>query len=152
MRKCFFCLYLCLMAVGVCKAQPQITEPTQVFLMHSSGNHLKKGNDNGGYLESATAANPQKMTLTPDGEGYYTIQTSSGNQYLSKLNAWNTTFVSEATSDDTKFSLEPALGSYLLLRCKGNGLCLGTDSNDPELPGWTSDPSTFPDWSVRRGM
>ena len=132
MRKCFFCLYLCLMAVGVCKAQPHITEPTQVFLMHSSGNHLKKGNDNGGYLESATAANPQKMTLTPDGEGYYTIQTSNGNQYLSKLNAWNTTFVSEATSDDTKFSLEPALGSYLLLRCKGNGLCLGTDSNDPE--------------------
>ena len=120
------------MGLVVAQAQPSFTEPTQVFVIHSSGNHLKMGADKGGYLEAATVAKPQMMTFIPDGQGYYTIQAGSEARYLSKLNQWNTTFVEDATSDDAKFSIEQATTDYIRLRCKGNGLCLGTDSNDPE--------------------
>lgn len=129
-----FILFACeLLTCMTVVAQPTITEPTKFYVMHSSGNHLKRGNDNGGYLESSTASNPQQMTLTPVGDGYYTIEApGEEHRFLSKFNAWNTTFVDDASNDDAKFKLEPASGNYLLIRCKGNGQCLGTDSNDAE--------------------
>lgn len=111
------------------QAQVEFTSPTTVYVMHSSGNHLKMASDYGGQLEAATVANPQQMTIEPDGNGYYLIREKSG-RYLSKLNAWNTSFVTDATGDDTRFSFEVASGAYIRIRCKGNGQCLGTDSND----------------------
>lgn len=134
MKKRIILLFVFELIVGLtAMGQPEITEPTQFYVMHSSGNHLKRGNDNGGYLESATASNPQQMRFTPVGDGYYTIETvGEEHRFLSKLNAWNTSFVEDASSDDAKFKLEPVSGNYLLIRCKGNGQCLGTDSNDPD--------------------
>ena len=123
-----FSVVLLLLAVAA-QAQVQFTEPTTVFVMHSSGNHLKMASDYGGQLEAATASNPQQMTIVPDGNGYYYIQEKSG-RYLSKLNSWNTSFVTDATGDDARFSFEQASGAYIRIRCKGNGQCLGTDNND----------------------
>ena len=127
MKKITF-IFSLLLAVAV-QAQVNFTEPTTVFVMHSSGNHLKMASDYGGQLEAATASSPQQMTIVPDGKGYYYIQEKSG-RYLSKLNQWNTTFVTTNTSDDTRFSFEQAQGAYICIRCKGNNACLGTDSND----------------------
>ena len=121
-------IFSLLLAVAA-QAQVQFAEPTTVFVIHSSGNHLKMAGDYGGQLEAATASSPQRMTIVPDGKGYYYIQEKSG-RYLSKLNTWNTTFVTANTSDDTRFTFEKATGAYLRIRCKGNGLCLGTDNND----------------------
>ena len=51
MKKRLFLLFVCELLVGLAvMAQPSITEPTKFYVMHSSGNHLKRGNDNGGYL------------------------------------------------------------------------------------------------------
>ena len=111
------------------QAQVMFAEPTTVFVMHSSGNHLTMASDYGGQLEAATASSPRQMTIVPDGKGYYYIQEKSG-RYLSKLNQWNTSFVTANSSDDTRFSFEQAQGAYICIRCKGNGQCLGTDSND----------------------
>ena len=97
--------------------------------MHSSGHHLKMSSDYGGQLEAATVSSPQQMTIVPDGKGYYYIKAKSG-RYLSKINAWNTTFVADSASDDARFSFEQAQGAYVCIRCKGNNLCLGTDNND----------------------
>ena len=129
MKRITFILSL-LLAVAV-QAQVQFAEPTTVFVIHSSGHHLKMASDYGGQLEAATASNPQQMTIVPDGKGYYYIKEKSG-RYLSKLNSWNTSFVTANTSDDTRFLFEQAQGAYLRIRCKGNGQCLGTDSNDAD--------------------
>ena len=112
--------------------QTDFAVPTTVFVMHSSELHLKMGSDNGGFLESATVSNPQKMTIVPDGQGYYYIKQEGKKRYLSKINSWNTSFVTDSTSDDARFTFEQAQGAYIRIRCKGNGQCLGTDSNDAD--------------------
>ena len=117
-------LFLTLLGMAlVVTAQSQLnfTSPTTVYVMHSSGNHLKMASDYGGQLEAATAANAQQMTIVPDGKGYYYIRTATGKRYLSKLNTWNTTFVTDSASDDARFSFEQAQGAYIRIRCQGNG-------------------------------
>jgi len=111
------------------QSQPDFTSPTTLFVMHSSSNHLKMASDYGVQLEAANAVNAQQMTIVPYGNGYYYIK-ADGNRYLSKVNAWNTLFVTDSATDDARFSFEQAQDAYVRIRCKGNGLCLGTDSND----------------------
>ena len=111
------------------QSQLSFTQPTTMFVMHSSGNHLMMASDFGGQLEAANAANAQQMTIVPDGNGYYYIR-AKGNRYLSKVNTWNTSFVTDSATDNARFSFEQAQGAYIRIRCKGNGQCLGTDSND----------------------
>ena len=53
------------------QSQLSFTQPTTMFVMHSSGNHLMMASDFGGQLEAANAANAQQMTIVPDGNGYY---------------------------------------------------------------------------------
>ena len=119
----------CLMSV-VLWGQTSFTEATKVFLMHSSGNHLEMGTDEGGWIEAATKSNPQQMTFIPDGQGYYNIQAGDEAVYLSLAGQWNSKFISDATLDEAKFSIEAASGQFVKLRCKANGKYLGTDSND----------------------
>ena len=125
-------LFLTLLGMAIfvtAQSQLSFTSPTTLFVMHSSGNHLKMASDYSGQLEAANAANAQQMTIVPDGDGYYFIRTA-GNRYLSKVNAWNTSFVTDSATDDARFAFEQAQGAYMRIRCKGNGLCIGTDSND----------------------
>lgn len=104
------------------------TEPTTLYLMHSSGNHLERGSDGGGWIESPTKGNPQQLTIIPDGEGFYNIQ--ADGQFLSLAGQWNSKFIDDASGDEAKWSIEEGLGQYVRLRCKANNKCLGTDSND----------------------
>ena len=120
---------LCLVSL-VAWGQTSFSEPTKVFVMHSSGNHLERGSDGGGWIEAPTKSNPQQMTIIPDGQGYYNIQTTDGDQFLAFASPWNTTFVSDATLDEAKFFIEQASSQFVKLRCKSNGKYLGTDSND----------------------
>jgi O-glycosyl hydrolase len=128
LKRLFFTL-LGMAMVMTAQSQLSFTSPTTLFVMHSSGNHLKMASDYGGQLEAANVANAQQMTIVPNGQGYYYIRTT-GKRYLSKVNTWNTSFVTDSTTDNALFSFEQAQGAYIRIRCKGNGLCLGTDSND----------------------
>ncbi len=128
LKRLFFTL-LGMAMVLTAQSQLSFTSPTTLFVMHSSGNHLKMASDYGGQLEAPNAANAQRMTIVPNGKGYYYIRTA-GKRYLSKVNTWNTSFVTDSTSDNALFSFEQAQGAYIRIRCKGNGLCIGTDSND----------------------
>ena len=127
--KRLFLTLLGMAMVVAAQSQQDFTTPTTLFVMHSSGNHLGMASDYGGQLETAKVVSPQRMTIVPDGNGYYYIR-EKGNRYLSKLNAWNTTFVTDSATDDARFSFEQAQGAYIRIRCKGNGQYLGTDSND----------------------
>ncbi len=113
-------------------AQQQFTESTRVYVMHSSGNHLKMGDDKAGRLESPSATNPQMITLIPDGQGYYSLKADGESLFLSLSGSWNTLFVSDSTSANTKYAIEKASGNYVKLRCKANNKYLGTDASDPE--------------------
>ncbi len=119
----------CLLSIAVW-GQASFTEPTKVFVMHSSGNHLEKGTDGGGWIEAPTKGSPQQMTIIPDGQGYYSIQVGEEQQFLAIASPWNTTFVSDGSVDEAKFSIEQALSQFVKLRCKANDKYLGTDSND----------------------
>ena len=120
---------LCLVSL-VAWGQTSFTVPTKVFVMHSSGNHLEMGTDGGGWTESPTKGSPQKMTIIPDGQGYYSIQAGEEQQFLAIASPWNTTFVGDASADEAKFAIEQASSQFVKLRCKANNKYLGTDSND----------------------
>ena len=122
------CALLAVAERGV--AQTQFDEPTRLFLMHSSGNHLKRGSDGIGKLEAATASNPQQVTFMPDGKGYYNIKADGQDLYLTLKGQWETTFASDATASNALFAIEAVDGRLVKLRCKGNNKYLGTDSND----------------------
>lgn len=133
----FFTLMLfCLISSGVWGQSP-FEESTTLFLMHSSGNHLEMGSDGGGWIESPSVSQPQKLTFTPDGQGYYTIQVEETSKFLSHVNKWNSTFVDDPSSDEAKFSIERASGHFYKLRCKANSKYLGTDSNDAHSKVYT---------------
>ena len=112
------------------QAQTAFKQPTAVFLMHSSGNHLEMDSDGGGRIESSTKASPQKMTFIPDGQGYYSIQTGDAAQFLSLASPWSTKFIADSSLAEAKYAIEQASGQFVKLRCKANSKYLGTDSND----------------------
>ena len=117
-------------AMVAASGQTSFNEATTLYLMHSSGNHIERGTDDGGWIEAPTKANPQQMTLTPVGNGYYTIQVAGQQMYLSQSGQWNSKFIANATGDEAKWAIESASGQYVKLRCKSNNKYMGTDSND----------------------
>lgn len=120
---------LCILSLTVW-AQTSFTQPTTIFVMHSSGNHMEKGSDGAGWIEAPTKSNPQKMTIIPDGQGYYNLKASNGEQFLAYASPWNTTFITDGSLDEAKFAIEEASNHLVKLRCKANKQYLGTDSND----------------------
>ena len=117
-----------LLSASLTWAQTNFTEPTALYLMHSSGNHLEKGIDDGGWIEAPTKSSPQKVTFIPAGQGFYNIQ--AGEQYLSLSGQWNSKFITSPAGDEAKWAIETGIGQYVKLRCKVNNKYLGTDSND----------------------
>ena len=137
MNKRLLSLIVAVAIVMTASAQTSFSKATTLYVMHSSGKHLEMGSDNGGWIEASTKANPQQMTITPVGNGYYTIQVAGKTQYLSKTGSWNSTFGTSASADEAKWSIEPGSGQYVKLRCKANNRYLGTDSNDPHQKVYT---------------
>ena len=84
MNKRLLSLIVAVAIVMTASAQTSFSKATTLYVMHSSGKHLEMGSDNGGWIEASTKANPQQMTITPVGNGYYTIQVAGKTQYLSK--------------------------------------------------------------------
>ena len=118
-------------------AQTGFSEATALFLLHSSGNHLEMGSDDGGWIESSTKSNPQRMVLIPDGKGYYNIQVEGQQKFLSLSGQWNSKFIADATANEAKWTIEQAMSQYVKLRCKANNKYLGTDSNDAHQKVYT---------------
>ena len=136
MKKILFLTFVLLCAmVQRALAQPSFTEPTTLYVMHSSGKHLERGSDDGGWIEAPTKSNPQKMTIIPLGQGYYNIQV--GSVFLSLSGQWNSKFISSSTGDEAKWTIEAGAGQYVRLRCKANNKYLGTDSNDAHQKVYT---------------
>ena len=128
MKVYFVTALFCLMGSFVW-GQTSFTQPTTLYLMHSSGNHVEMGSDNGGWIEAPTKSSPQQVTIVPDGQGYYNIQAAGQSLYLALEGQWNSKFIASATAAAAKWTIEPASGQFVKLRCKSNNLYMGTDSN-----------------------
>ena len=130
MKRTILFLAVIVAATVAAMAQTNFSEPTTLYLMHSSGNHLEMGTDDGGWIEASTKSSPQKMIIVPDGKGYYNIQVSGKEMFLSKTGEWNTKFIADSSLDEAKFTIEQGMSQFMKLRCKANNGYLGTDSND----------------------
>ena len=128
MKVYFVAALFCLMGSFVW-GQTSFTQPTTLYLMHSSGNHVEMGSDNGGWIEAPTKSSPQQVTIVPAGQGYYNIQAAGQSLYLALEGQWNSKFIASATAAAAKWTIEPASGQFVKLRCKSNNLYMGTDSN-----------------------
>ena len=122
--------------------QTQFTTPTQLYVMHSSGHHLKMDDSRGGRLEAADAESPQRMTLIPDGQGYYSIKADGQDLFLSLSGNWNTLFTPDSSAAAAKYAIEQATGNYVKLRCKSNNRYLGTDAADAEAKVYSDKSGT----------
>ena len=130
MKRTVFLFAVTIAATVAAMAQTSFSEPTTLYILHSSGNHLEMGTDNGGWIEASTKSSPQKMVIVPDGKGYYNIQVSGKEMFLSKTGEWNTKFIADSSLDEAKFTIEQGMSQFMKLRCKANNGYLGTDSND----------------------
>ena len=128
MKVYFVTALFCLMGSFVW-GQTSFTQPTTLYLMHSSGHHVEMGSDNGGWIEAPTKSSPQQVTIVPAGQGYYNIQAAGQSLYLALEGQWNSKFIASATAAAAKWTIEPASGQFVKLRCKSNNLYMGTDSN-----------------------
>ena len=131
-------IYCLAVMTGLCmkaSAQAPSSEPVQMYLIHSSGNHLVMASDNVARLESPTASNKRPLLFIPDGKGYFSIQANSSTPlFLSLSGSWNTAFIADSASDNAKYAIEQASSKLYRLRCKANNRYLGTDANTPNLP------------------
>ena len=135
-QRFYLVIAMCLLSTALC-AQTTFNEATTVYLLHSSGNHLEMGTDEGGWIESPTKSSPQRMILTPDGQGYYNIQVAGRQKFLSHSGQWNSKFIDDSSIDEAKWAIEQAMSQYVKLRCKANNKYLGTDSNDAHQKVYT---------------
>ena len=58
MKRTILFLAVIVAATVAAMAQTSFSEPTTLYLMHSSGNHLEMGTDNGGWIEASTKSSP----------------------------------------------------------------------------------------------
>ena len=122
-----------LLCVVSLQAQTSFDQPTQVYLMHSSGNHLECDGSGRGVLKAPVATGGQMMTFVPVGSGYYNIKASNGRGFLALEGDWNTIFTDDSASSKAKYAIEKVAGNLLRLKCNGtkkcraNGKYLGTD-------------------------
>ena len=125
-------------------AQMSFTKPTATFLMHSSGLHVKKAADGVAKLESRSVMTPQKMIIVPVGGGYYVLRTTTEPSYMALSGEWETRFIADSTQDNARWQIERQNSAFVKLRCKANGLYLGTDANTAEAWVFADKDGTSP--------
>ncbi len=114
-----------------------------VYVKHSSGLVLTKdASSSKGVIVASDDARVRQLQLKTNDDGTCNIVYTDDNQassYLALSGSWNTTFQTNADTDEARFTVEAAsTGQMIRLRCKKNGKYLGTDNT-------TSGSSVFAD-------
>lgn len=112
-------------------AWSQVSTPnpaTRYFLFHSGGNVLGSASDGRATLQAALTNQTQLLQFVPDGTGYYWVKLASQQKYLALSGNWDTYFVTDSTTNASKYAIESVSAILVKLKCKANGLYLGTDN------------------------
>ncbi|WP_167612170.1 RICIN domain-containing protein [Maribellus sediminis] len=114
---------------GISRAQ--ITEPDAgktYYLIHSSGNVVAENSEERAVLQNYSGADNQLLEFISAGSGYYSIKLAGENKYIALNGSWNTYFITDSSTDNSKYAIEKVSGSFVRLRCKANNKYLGTDN------------------------
>ncbi len=125
-------LMLVLFALWSLSAWSQLTTPnpaTKYFLFHSAGNVLGSATDGKATLQVALSDGSQLLKFVSDGAGSYWIKKTDQQKYLALSGSWDTYFVTDSTTDASKYVIEKVSAAYVRLKCKSNGKYLGTDNS-----------------------
>lgn len=157
-KYCQYVLSLLIFLFPLVLSAQDISTPAQFYLIHSGGCHLARNSAGRAVLEAPTATQPQMMTISPVGNGYYTVSAPGNNGYLSLQGRYEAFFLDDATSANAQYAIESAGGVFKKLKCRANGKYLGTDgmvdgnyvfsdkSGDASLSHWflATDPAAEP--------
>lgn len=105
----------------------QAEAPATCYVMHSGGCHISRNAEGRAVLEAGDVANPQMMTLTPTGDGAYTISAPGGG-YLSLEGRWDAKFLDDPASTAAQFVIEDTGNFFKKLKCRSNNKYIGTDA------------------------
>lgn len=109
-------------------------DPTKEYnIIHSSTMFLApKGNNCGIFYPAGTEEQVFVFVEVEGEEGFYNIKNKANGQYIGQ-SGYYTVWSSDPTSDATKFCffLVESAGyeNYVIIKCKANSRCLGTDAN-----------------------
>lgn len=109
----------------------QLTNPNRdvrYFLFHSGGNVLNSASDGRAVLQSPLSNQTQLLQFVSDGAGYYWIKPAGQQKFLSLSGSWNTYFLTDSTTNASKYAIEKVSSVFVRLKCKSNGKYLGTDN------------------------
>ncbi len=106
--------------------QPDINKT--YYLIHSSGNLVAENNDGRAIIAELSGNQDQLLQFIPDGTGYYSIKLPGQQKYMALSGSWNTYFVIDSTTNNSKYVIEEATNTFVKLKCKANGKYLGTDN------------------------
>ncbi len=125
-----FCAILaCLFISASCMAQVfQPLAHTKYYLIHSSGNVLTKGASDRAVIDLVTGDEAQLVEFVSDGAGYYWIKPAGQKKYLSLSGTYNSYFLSDSTTNVSKYAVEKVTNTFVALKCKSNSKYLGTDN------------------------
>lgn len=118
----FFCI-----ANGASIELP-ITKTVRLYVVHAGGGFLCKETNERAIIAGKNDSKVGKMTIIPDGNGYYSIVAQDGKGFLQLEGKWDAFFRdANYSSDNAKYSIESAGGDYVKFKCKANGKYLGTN-------------------------
>lgn len=138
--RCYFLLvWITIPILGF--AQVLVPDPnTSYYLFHSSGNVVGENAESRAIIQNPSNGKDQLVQFVPDGSGYYWVKLLGQQKYMALSGSWNTYFISDSTTDASKYSIEPFSSTFMRLKCKANGKYLGTD-NTTSLSNIYSDKS-----------
>lgn len=123
-RELFFSLGLAFFSIA---GFAQEEAPATCYVMHSGGCHISRNAEGRAVLEAGDVANPQMMTLTPTGDGAYTISAPGGG-YLSLEGRWDAKFLDDPASTAAQFVIEDTGNFFKKIKCRANNKYIGTDA------------------------
>ena len=101
---------------------------TDYYLIHSSGNVVAENTETRAVIQELSGSEDQIIHFIPDGTGYYWIKPKNQNKYMALSGSWNTYFITDSTTDNSKYSIEKVSNSFVRLKCKANNRYMGTDN------------------------
>ena len=122
--RALFLLFICFLTAT---AQEQT-----FYIKHSSGLVLAyDASKDRGVIVSPSNSLTRKLQLLSHPDGSFAIATTDASgteRYLALTGSWNTTFQADSSAAEAHFTIEPAKGEFIRLRCRKNGKFLGTDN------------------------
>ena len=145
LRRLFYFSVLVVMIILPKMSSGQMLVPEvnkNYYLIHSSGNVIAENGDGRTVIQELSGSADQLVQFVPDGSGYYWVKPAGQKKYMALSGSWNTYFVTDSTTDHSKYAIEKVSTSFVRLKCKANNQYLGTDNTTGDSPVYSDKSGT----------